>query len=304
MRNGGRRVIDARGHEDCHPIGEEHLSGARSGGLRGGFLRGPGNRSCPVEGDWKDPRTWKGFSTPQPRNPAFDPLARFEAKNQDTWNMCEWGAVYRAEQAERPGRIGYLRPAVVAQVIVSFRDDIQEPHDLAGLPVGVGSLYFGNHYNTLELLEGPLRRDQIVIDHDANHLARGQAGDLAAVTVMEPFVRQMLKRGAHVVTSKFYRGAQIFADHIPLQDQRAYMTAVNQAVDLINADRSRYRSYIVEWTEGEVAPEELTDDYYRYTHAAPIPSDRFDDIYSWMQSWNLADGTKTYREIVNVDVVG
>ena len=123
--------------------------------------------------------------------------------------MCEWGAVYRAEQAARPGRIGYLRPAVVAQVIVSFRRDIQEPHDLAGLPVGVGNLYFGNHYNTLELLEGPLRRDQIVIDHDPDHIARAQSGDLAAITVMEPFVWLALKRGAHVVTSKFYRGAQI-----------------------------------------------------------------------------------------------
>ena len=157
-----------------------------------GFFDAHGLDVIPSEGEWKDPRTWKGFSTPLPRNPAFDPLARFEAKTQDTWNMCEWGAIYRAEQAERPGRIGYLRPAVVAQVIVSFRDDIQEPHDLAGRAVGVGNLYFGNHYNTLELLEGPLRRDQIVIDHDPDHLARAQSGDLAAVTVMEPFVRQLL----------------------------------------------------------------------------------------------------------------
>ena len=120
-----------------------------------GSLTLTGCNVVPSEGEWKDPRTWKGFSTPLPRNPAFDPLARFEAKAQDTWNMCEWGAIYRAEQAERPGRIGYLRPAVVAQVIVSFRPDVQEPHDLAGRPVGVGNLYFGNHYNTLELLGGP-----------------------------------------------------------------------------------------------------------------------------------------------------
>ena len=143
-----------------------------------------------------------------------------------------------------------------------------------------------------------------MIDHDPDHLARAQTGELAAVTVMEPFVRLLLKRGAHVVTSKFYRGAQIFADHIPVEAQRAYVSAVNQAVDLIIADPDRYRNYIVGWTEGEVAPEELTQDFYRYTHAKPISPARFEDIYSWMQSWHLADGSKDYAQIVNAEIVG
>ena len=268
-----------------------------------GFFDAHGLDVIPSEGEWKDPRTWKGFSTPLPRNPAFDPLARFEAKTQDTWNMCDWGAIYRPEQAERPGRIGYLRPAVVAQVIVSFRDDIQEPHDLAG-GGGCREPVLRQPLQHPRLLQGPLRRDQIVIDHDPDHLARAQSGDLAAVTVMEPFVRQLLKRGGHVVTSKFYRGAQIFADHIPVDAQQAYVGAVNEAVDLINANPDNYRSYIVGWTNGEAVPEELTQDFYRYTHAKPISAERFADIYSWMQSWQLADGSKEYAQIVNAEIVG
>ena len=82
------------------------------------------------------------------------------------------------------------------------------------------------------------------------------------------------------------------------------MAAINEAVDIINENPDRYRSYIVDWTDGEVAPGELTHDFYRYTHAAPISAGRVNDVYSWMQSWNLADGTKTYAEIVNAEVVG
>ena len=82
------------------------------------------------------------------------------------------------------------------------------------------------------------------------------------------------------------------------------MGAVNQAVDLINANPDNYRSYIVGWTNGEVVPEELTQDFYRYTHAKPISAERFADIYSWMQSWQLADGSKEYAQIVNAEIVG
>ncbi|HTX01627.1 MAG TPA: hypothetical protein VMD59_22785, partial [Acidimicrobiales bacterium] len=86
----------------------------------------------------------------------------YEQGSADVYNLCEWGSIDRAERTARGARIAYLRPAVVAQAIVSFDDALQEPHDLAGVAVGVNE-YTGSHYITLHLLEGTLRQDQIVV---------------------------------------------------------------------------------------------------------------------------------------------
>ena len=48
-----------------------------------------------------------------------------------------------------------LRPAVGAQAILSFDAAIQEPRDLAGVPVGINDRT-GSHYTTLQSLEGVL----------------------------------------------------------------------------------------------------------------------------------------------------
>lgn len=50
-------------------------------------------------------------------------------------------------------------------------------------------------------------------------------------------------------------------------------------------------------------PEELRDDYYRYTHAKPYSEERFADTYAWMQSWGLAKGNKTFDQIINSSVL-
>jgi NitT/TauT family transport system substrate-binding protein len=229
-------------------------------------------------------------------------IGSFEEFRADTFNMCEWGVIQRAElHTERPVRIGYLRPAVVTQAIISFDDEIQEPHDLVDRPVGVGG-FSGQHYTTLQLLEGPLRREQLnVIDVQGldDLLELAQRGDLAAVTVMEPFVSLALKRGGHIVSSTFYRGGQVFAEMVPQQARLAYLRAVNSAVDIVNADLARYRSYITEDAHGALLPDELRPDFYRYTYAAELSHKRFEESYGWLSSWGFTSGQSAYESIVS-----
>src|SRR6195952_3216461 len=54
------------------------------------------------------------------KDPIKDPLAQFESGVHDTFNMCEWGVLRRLEHTERAAHIAYLRPAVVAQALLSF----------------------------------------------------------------------------------------------------------------------------------------------------------------------------------------
>jgi NitT/TauT family transport system substrate-binding protein len=196
-------------------------------------------------------------------------------------------------------RIGYLRPAVVTQAVLAFNETIQEPHDLADLPVGV-SAFSGQHYTTLQLLEGPLRRDQLNIVNVRAEVALelAQQGDLAATTVMEPFISLALKRGAHIVTSTFYRGGQVFVETVTPEARAAYLRAVNAAVDTLVKDLDRYRSYITEDAHGALQPEELRPDYYRYTYAKELSRKRFEESYGWMSSWGFTSGVSEFDSIV------
>ena len=188
------------------------------------------------------------------------------------------------------------------QAIVSFEPALQEPHDLAGVTIAIKETT-GQHYTTLQLLEGALRRDQIKVAHgDGSLVERLESREFRAATVMEPYISLALNEGAHIIAQTFYRGTQMFVESVSLEAQQSYVKAVNEAVDIINADRDLYRGYITEIADGRLAPEELRSDYYRYTHAKPY-EERFADTYAWMQSWGLAQGTKTFDQIINSSVL-
>src|SRR2546425_13360355 len=71
-----------------------------------------------------------------------DPFARlkeslFEQGKADVYNLCEWAGIDRSEHSARGAQVLALRPAVAAQAILAMDQDIQEPRDLAGVPIGI-----------------------------------------------------------------------------------------------------------------------------------------------------------------------
>lgn len=224
----------------------------------------------------------------------------FEQGKADVYNVCEWAGIDRSERSGRGSQILALRPAVAAQAIVSFDAAIQEPRDLAGVPVGVNDRT-GSHYTTLQLLEGALTRDRIVVEHVGVPERRYQAlreRSIRAVTVMEPFISLALKDGAHLVDATFYRGAEVIAPGLSAEQRSAYLDAINAAADLITADFRRYKHYIAEQTRGALAPDELSDHFVRYTHYRTYEPERFAQVYEWMRSWGLATGTSDHARLV------
>ncbi len=234
-----------------------------------------------------------------------DVLARlkeshFEDKRADVFNVCEWGSVDRLERSRRGGKIAAWRAAVAAQAIVSFDPAIQEPRDLAGVPVGVNE-YTGSHYTTLQLLEGAIARDRIVVVHEGAPEARYAAvksGKLRAAMVMEPFISLALKDGAHLVGVTFYRGSEVISSEVGDAERDAYLRAIDAAVDIINADRAAFRHHIVSPARGALAAAELSDFFVRYVHVEPYPEERFTQAYAWVKSWGLTEGNETYDALV------
>ncbi|MEU6646701.1 nitrate ABC transporter substrate-binding protein [Saccharomonospora sp. NPDC046836] len=234
-----------------------------------------------------------------------DPLARvkeslYESESADVYNLCEWGGIDRLERNRRGGRIAYLRPAVVAQALVSFDPELNEPHDLAGVPVGVNE-FTGSHYTALHLLEGTLPRPEITLEHigsPAVRLERARRGEARAVMLMEPYISLARKHGGHIIGSYFYRGSEVIASNLDDQRRGAFIDVVNAAVKLINADPAAYRRYLTADTNGELADDELSDDYYRYATVSPFSEKRFAESYSWMKSWRLTEGKNSYENLL------
>ncbi|MBZ6250622.1 nitrate ABC transporter substrate-binding protein [Streptomyces olivaceus] len=244
-------------------------------------------------------------NTPSRERESRDPIARrkealFESERADLFNLCEWGGIDRLERNRRGGYIGYLRPAVVAQGLISFDPALGEPHDVSGIPVGVNE-FTGSHYTALHLLEGTVPRDRIALEHVGPPSARLEAaatGSIRAVMLMEPYLTLALERGAHLLGCYFYRGTQVVAPHLPAERLDVYMSAVNAAVDIINADRSAWAGHIVSELDGSLAPGRLRPDYHRYTHATPFTRERFTESYAWMTSWQLTDGRSGYDTLL------
>jgi NitT/TauT family transport system substrate-binding protein len=240
------------------------------------------------------------------RNPSdADPFQRlkealFEQGKADVYNLCEWAGIDRSEKSGRGAQVLALRPAVGAQAILSFDAAIQEPRDLAGVPVGVNERT-GSHYTTLQSLEGVLARGDIVVRHvgvpERRYAALGQR-EIRAVAVMEPFVSLGLKEGAHLVDVTFYRGAEVIAPALSAAQRTAYLGAINQAADRIMADFGRYKHYVTEQTNGALAPQEMRSDFVRYTHYVAYDAKRLQQVYEWMRSWDLASGAADHARLV------
>jgi hypothetical protein len=239
-------------------------------------------------------------SSPTERNPNLrHKEALFRTARADAYNLCEWGGIDRLERAGG-GRLGHLRAAVVAQGLVSLDPELNEPHDLGGVPVGVNE-FTGSHYTALHLLGSAVPRTQIRLTHVGSpkvRLRRLIEGSLRATMLMEPFLSLALQRGAHLLASYTYRGTQVLAAHLSPEHQDGYVSAVNKAVDLINADPTRYAPRIVAELDGQLAPEDLLTQYYRYTHVVPLRRKRFTETYAWMRSWQLTDGRSGYESLL------
>lgn len=241
-----------------------------------------------------------GNTAPSPED-VFQRLKenQYDECQADTYNICEWAGVDRTERGSRPSRVVGLRAAVAAQAIISFDARIQEPRDLAGVPIGVNNRA-GSHYATAQLLEGAIAPEHARIEHAGAPQERYAAlkdGRYRAATLMEPFISLALKEGAHIVNLTFYRGVEVVSTALAAWELKAYFSAVDRAVDLINQDFGKYKHVITRRVGDALAPHELSSQYVRYVHTTPFTEDRFQDTYDSMQRWKLTDGQSHYASV-------
>jgi NitT/TauT family transport system substrate-binding protein len=225
----------------------------------------------------------------------------------DQFRMCEWGVMKRAVESNvtsghRPAKIVALGSAMSTFAIVADpKSGIYEPEQLKTQPIAV-SPYNGSHFTTLKLLEGFLKRDQIKTTFAGTMKERIDAltrGEVAAVSLMEPWISVAEKRGLRVLMESHSTRSEAAGDELDGPTLAKMFRAEAEASKAIEKKPERYARYLVEEAGGLI---ELKDvKLSRILNAPPVPytRERFEHTYQWTLGWELVSPGATYENTVD-----
>src|SRR5258708_6747778 len=132
--------------------------------------------------------------------------ALYDQGQCDQFRMCEWGVMKRAVEAEKTGHrppkiVPLASPMPTSALATDPKPRTYNPDHPNPQPIAV-SPYNGSHFTTLKLLEGFLKREQIKWVFAGTMKERLEAlskGEVAAASLMEPWISVAEKRGMRVL---------------------------------------------------------------------------------------------------------
>ena len=155
---------------------------------------------------------------------------------------------------------------------------------------------------TLRMLEGFIARDQINAIHvGSDRYDALMRGEVAAATLMEPWISLAEKQGGRVIMQSHYLSSDISCPELDQETWDRINRAVRKAVHRINADKLKYVHYLIEQIPshlGTMEPHEMDLRRLRYVDPQPYTETEFEESYQWMLSWNLAAPGATYEALV------
>jgi NitT/TauT family transport system substrate-binding protein len=251
--------------------------------------------------------------TPKGLDPFLTHGKMLEDGKADMYNACEWGNYCRVEETGKGSRqVGRRAIVAYAAIVVGPKSSIYTPQQLADVAVGV-PFYFGSHYVALHLLQGFLPRDKVKLcsapSRSYFRLQALLAGEVQATTLTEPHVSLAEKLGCRIVCSSFFHGTEVASDRVDAETYGAFNRAVREAVRRINANKSAYMHYFIDYHvkrgETDVAllkVSDLRESRLVVTDPSPIPADELQRTADWLKSWGMLEKTATPAALVNDDV--
>jgi len=271
-----------------------------------------------LEIEWadRDQGTEKRVRTDITSPQGVDPFAShgklFEQGKADMYNACEWGNYCRVQDTRKGSRqVG--RRAIVAYSALVVRPDspVYTPQQLAGRLVGV-PFFFGTHYIALHMLEGFVPRDMIKLCSAPNgsryRYEAMMKGEIEATTLTEPHVSLAEKRGCRIICSAFFHGTEVASERVDAETYAAFARAVKEAVRRINADKTAYLHYFIDYHKakdpeiGTLTIDDLRASRLVVVDPAPIPMDEMQRTYDWLKSWGMLEATSSAADLVNLQL--
>ena len=233
--------------------------------------------------------------------------ALYDQGQCDQFRMCEWGVMKRAvesmtEKGHRPAKIVALGSAMSSFALVTDpKQRIYEPEQLKNKPIAV-SPYNGSHFTTLKLLDGFLNRDQIKTTFAGTMRERLEAvrkGEVAAASVMEPWISVAEKQGLRVILESHSTRSEAAGDELDGATLGKMFRAEARAADAIDKDPGKYARYLVEESGGLLETRDVK--LARILNAPPEPytRERFDHTYNWTLGWGLVPPGATFENTVD-----
>jgi NitT/TauT family transport system substrate-binding protein len=186
-------------------------------------------------------------------------------------------------------------------IVADPKSRIYEPEQLKDKPIGV-SPFNGSHFTTLKLLEGFLKREQIRITFAGTMKERIDAlerGEVAAVSLMEPWISVAEKRGLRVIMESHSTRSEAAGDELDGRTLAKMFRAEAEAAKAIQKNPERYAHYLVDEAGGLLEVDELK--LARILNAPPEPytRERFEHTYQWTLGWGLVAPGATYENTVD-----
>jgi len=236
----------------------------------------------------------------------------FEQGKADMYNACEWGNYCRVGATAMGSRqLGRRAIISYSALMVGPNSPIYTPQQLANKVIGV-PFYFGTHYIAIHMLQGFVRREDVKLCSAPNgsrwRLNALLNGEVDAVTLTEPHVTLAEKKGCRIICEAMFHGTEVASDRLDAETYAAFNRAVREAVRRINANKSAYMHYFIDYhgrTDPEVAalkPEELRESRLQVCDPAPIPAEEMQRTYDWLKSWDMLEDTESPEQLVNIEV--
>src|SRR5205085_5586096 len=250
--------------------------------------------------------------SPKGLNPFSSHGKMLEQGKADMYNACEWGNYCRVQDTQVGSRqVG--RRGIVSYAAIVVRPDSQvfTGQQLAGKTVGV-PFYFGTHYLALHLLEGFMPREDIKLCRTSNgsrpRFDAMMHGEIEATTLTEPYVTIAEKMGCRTICEAFYHGTEVASDRVDAETYGAFNRAVRAAVKRINANKSAYLHYFIDYHKakdpeiGTLKPQDIREGRIVVCDPAPIPIEEMQRTYAWLKSWGMLEETASPLELVDMHV--
>ncbi len=181
--------------------------------------------------------------------------------------------------------------APVFRILAAADSGIKNPEDLIGVPIGIseGTVI---EYTTDRMLEAAgLRADQIervAVPKISDRFALLQSGQLSAANLPDPLASLAIQNGAHLVIddriipslSNSVLSFRVDVLQARPEAVRAFLRALEQAVEAINQDQGRWGDLL---SERELVPPPLLGSYQIPAYPiASVPSpEQFSDALQW-----------------------
>jgi NitT/TauT family transport system substrate-binding protein len=235
-----------------------------------------------------------------------------EQGKADLYNACEWGNYSRVEATKVKSRqIGRRSIVTYAALVVRGDSPVQTPQQFANRQIGV-PFYNGTHYLTLQMLEGFIPRDLIKLGRVPNgspyRFKMLMDGTIDATTLTEPYLSLAEKKGCRAVIAAFHHGTEVASERVDAETYSAFNRGVREAVRRINADKSAYMHYFIDYYKqkdpqiAELKVSDLRESRLLLVDPAPIPADELQRTYEWMKSWDFLETGPAALELVNMNV--